>query len=511
MRFPRASGVLVHITSLPGPHGSGDLGASAYHFVDWLNLSGQTLWQVLPLGETGSCNSPYMSSSAFAGNLLMIDLNELQVRGWLSPPDVEGTVGDTPNRVDFDQAIAYRMSRLQHAAQRFAAAATDADQKDCASFCKKNSDWLEDYALFMTLSELHEGRSWCDWPPDLAVRHPKALTDIAKQHSAQLAFWKFCQWCFSRQWLRLRNYANSKGVRIVGDLPIFIAHQSVEVWVRPDLFELNAQGRSRVVAGVPPDDFSPTGQLWGNPLYRWSAHAAENYQWWIARMRHVFKWVDIVRVDHFRGFDACWEVANGEATAINGRWVKAPGDALFAAISKALGPLPIIAEDLGVITPSVEQLRSDHGFPGMRILQFAWNDASTGESTHLPHHHKPDAVVYTGSHDNNTCDGWWQSAEEPVKHHLRDYLATDGLDISWIMIRTACASVADMAIYPMQDILRLGGEHRMNLPGSTEGNWVWRFEWNQVNAEHASQLHHLCALYDRLAKPTLTDPTVTTR
>jgi 4-alpha-glucanotransferase len=264
-----------------------------------------------------------------------------------------------------------------------------------------------------------------------------------------------------------------------------------------------------VVAGVPPDGFSPTGQLWGNPLYRWSSHAAENYQWWIARMRHVFKLVDIVRVDHFRGFDACWEVADGEATAINGRWVKAPGDALFAAISKALGPLPIIAEDLGVITPSVEQLRSDHGFPGMRILQFAWNNTSASESTHLPHHHKPDSVVYTGSHDNDTCNGWWQSAEEPVRHHLREYLATDGFDISWIMIRTACASVADMAIYPMQDILRLGGEHRMNLPGSTDGNWAWRFEWSQVTADHASQLRHVCELYDRLAKPTVTDPVVT--
>lgn len=438
----------------------------------------------------------------------MIDLVELQSHGWLSPQDLQGPAAETLCRIDFNQVAPYRISRLQRAAACFDRAATAVERTDFSTFCQQNSDWLDDYALFMTLSEKHEECSWCDWPADLATREPSALAAFAAVHSTRIAFWKFCQWCFFRQWLRLKDYANAKGVRIVGDLPIFVAHQSVEVWVRPDLFELNEQGRSTVIAGVPPDGFSPTGQLWGNPLYRWHAHAAENFRWWIARMRHIFKMVDIVRVDHFRGFDACWEVAIGESTAINGRWVKAPGDALFSAISVALGTLPIIAEDLGVITPSVEWLRSAHGFPGMRILQFAWNETGASESTHLPHKHRPDSVVYTGSHDNNTSIGWWQSTHERVKHHLREYLASDGIDISWVMIRTACASVADMAIYPMQDILRLSEAHRMNLPGSSEGNWLWRFDWGQVNAEHASRLRHLCELYGRTVKPECNSVTV---
>jgi 4-alpha-glucanotransferase len=502
MRFQRSSGVLLHITSLPGPHGSGDLGTGAYHFVDWLVSAGQTLWQVLPLVGTGSGQSPYMSHSAFAGNVLLIDLDELQSLGWLSPHDVaSGQEAGRSHRVDFNQVITYRISRLEDAAQRFGAAASPTDQTDYEGFCQQNAAWLDDYALFMALSELHKGSSWCEWPTDVAAREADSLAAVATAHSARITFWKFCQWCFFRQWLRLKDYANAKGVRIVGDLPIFVAHQSVEVWVRPDLFELNEQGRSTVIAGVPPDGFSPTGQLWGNPLYRWSAHATEDFRWWIARMRHIFKMVDIVRVDHFRGFDACWEVAVGESTAINGRWVKAPGDALFSAIAEAMGELPIIAEDLGVITFSVEQLRNAHGFPGMHILQFAWNETGASVSTHLPHRHRPDAVVYTGSHDNNTSIGWWQSTHESVKHHLREYLASDGLDISWVLIRTACASVADMAIYPMQDILRLDEAHRMNVPGSSVGNWVWRFDWSQVNGDHASRLRHLCELYGRTVIP----------
>jgi 4-alpha-glucanotransferase len=502
MRFPRASGVLAHITSLPGPHGSGDLGAGAYHFVDWLAVAGQTLWQVLPLVGTGSGHSPYMSNSAFAGNVLMIDLDELQSHGWLSPKDADRPEFSNPQQIDFSQVTTYRMSQLEHAAnQFFGVSNTGAEHADYVGFCQQNAYWLDDYALFMTLAEWHKGQNWCDWPAPLASRELDALAAFALTHENRLSFWKFCQWCFFRQWQRLRTYANSKGIKIVGDLPIFVAHQSVEVWVRPDLFELDDQGQPSVVAGVPPDGFSPTGQLWGNPLYRWPSHAAEGFRWWITRMRQIFTMVDIVRVDHFRGFDACWEVAVDEKTAINGRWVKAPGDALFSAITKALGPLPIIAEDLGVITPSVDQLRNEHGFPGMHILQFGWNETGASGSTHLPHNHRPDSVVYTGSHDNNTSIGWWRSTHELVRHHLRQYLANDGMDISWQMIRTACASVADMAIYPMQDVLRLGEEHRMNLPGSAEGNWVWRFDWSQVNAEHANRLRHLCEIYGRTVRP----------
>lgn len=501
MRFPRTSGVLLHITSLPGPHGSGDLGPSAYHFVDWLETAGQSLWQILPLGGIGPANSPYMSSSAFAGNVLLIDLNELEQRGWLTQNDLAVPFQNKVGHIDFDHMIQFRMSRLELAARRFGASASVAERADFAAFAASHAEWLDDYALFMTMAEHADGRDWCDWDAPLAQRHPKVLALAFKIHADRVIFWKFCQWCFFRQWLKLRTYAHSKGVKIVGDVPIFVAHQSAEAWSHPELFELDGQGRPRVVAGVPPDGFTLSGQLWGNPLYRWSAHATENYHWWIARIRHIFQLVDIVRIDHFRGFEAYWEVPANETTAINGRWVPAPGDELFSEISNALGPLPIIAEDLGVITPGVDQLRRKHGFPGMCILQFAWNEDSDSKSRYLPHNHQFDTVVYTGSHDNNTTLGWWQSAQPNVKHHLREYLATDGEDISWSLIRAACASVADMAIYPMQDILQLGAEHRMNLPGSSQGNWTWRFDWCQVNAAHATQLRHLCMLYGRLPTP----------
>ena len=500
MRFPRSSGVLLHITSLPGPHLSGDLGANAYYFVDWLEAAGQSLWQILPLGGVGPGNSPYMSSSAFAGNVLLIDLSELQQRGWLTLQDLEPPVQNETSRIDFGQTIDFRMSRLQLAAHCYFATVTNAEQADFATFCERHFDWLDDYALFMALAEHFEGRNWCDWDTPLAQRIPTAMNQASKVHSDRVNFWKFCQWCFFRQWLRLRIYANAKGVKIVGDVPIFLAHHSAEAWSRPELFELDERGRPIVVAGVPADTFSETGQLWGNPLYRWSTHTDEKYQWWIARIRRIFELVDIVRIDHFRGFEAYWEVSANETSAINGRWVPAPGDEVFAAISHALGPLPIIAEDLGVITPSVDQLRRAHGFPGMSILQFAWSETCDCESRYLPHNHVVDTVVYTGSHDNNTSLGWWQSASESIRHHVREYLATDGHDICWDMIRAACASVADMAIYPMQDILQLGEEHRINTPGSTVGNWMWRFDWTQVNAEHANRLQHLCALYGRLAR-----------
>lgn len=501
MRFPRTSGVLLHITSLPGPHGSGDLGVGAYHFIDWLETAGQSLWQILPLGGIGPGNSPYMSSSAFAGNVLLVDLSELQRRGWLTPTDLALAVWAETDHIDFDSMIHFRMSRLELAAQRFRVAITDMERADFAAFTAHHAEWLNDYALFMALAEHVGGDNWSEWSPPLAQRHPRALAQACKVHADRVFFWEFCQWCFFRQWLRLKAYANSKGVKIVGDVPIFVAHQSAEAWSRPELFELDDQGRPNVIAGVPPDAFSETGQLWGNPLYRWSAHAREDYQWWIARIRHIFELVDIVRIDHFRGFEAYWEVPASEATAIKGRWVEAPGDQLFAAISAALGHLPIVAEDLGMITPGVDALRRKHGFPGMCILQFAWDEASASDSRYLPHNHRVDAVVYTGSHDNNTTLGWWQSAPDNVKHHLREYLATDGEDISWELIRTALASVADMAICPMQDILQLGAEHRMNLPGSSQGNWTWRFNWGQVNADHAARLRRLSELNGRLPKP----------
>jgi 4-alpha-glucanotransferase len=498
MRFPRRSGILLHPTSLPGPHGSGDLGPAAYHFVDWLAAGGQRLWQILPLGGIGPGNSPYMSSSAFAGNVLLIDLADLQHHGWLSADDLQPPAGLSERTVDFGAVVPYRMGRLARAAANFAAGATASDRAELAAFCAAQASWLDDYALFMALAEHHGWLDWCEWERPLAARAPAALAAAAAAHAERLAFWKFCQWSVYRQWQRLRRYAHGRGIEIVGDAPIFIAHQSAEVWARPELFQLDAQGLPTVVAGVPPDGFSATGQRWGNPLYRWPAHAQEGYAWWIERVRRIFEWVDIVRIDHFRGFAGYWEIPASEPTAIKGRWVAGPGAALFEAVARALGPLPIIAEDLGVITPEVDALRKAFDFPGMRILQFAWGTTVVAERRFLPHNIEHDAVVYTGSHDNDTTVGWWHSANEDVRHHLREYLASDGRTVNWDLIRAACASVADSAVYPLQDVLGLDGAHRMNFPGTGQGNWAWRFTWADVPADAAARLHRYCQLYERL-------------
>ncbi len=499
MRFPRASGVLLHPTSLPGPHGSGDFGAAAYHFVDWLVAAGQKLWQILPLGGIGPGNSPYMSTSAFAGNVLLIDLEELHRQGWLGADEVQPPAGIDEQRLNFAAVVPFRMDRLARAAQRFATQASAEQRAELQAFTQRHADWLPDYALFMTLAERHGWRDWCDWDAPLASRNPVAMASARQVHAERIAFWTFCQWCFFRQWLALKAYANARGIEIIGDAPIFIAYQSAEVWARPDLFELDARGRPTLVAGVPPDAFSDTGQRWGNPLYRWSAHAADGFAWWVQRIRRTFELVDVVRIDHFRGFAAHWEIPATEATAIHGRWVPGPGEALFKAIARELGPLPIIAEDLGVITPDVVALRKKFAFPGMRILQFAF-DGGSGNA-YLPHNHDVDAVVYTGTHDNDTTQGWWASLSEDQRHRVRDYLGVDGREIHWDLIRAACASVADTAVHPMQDVLGLSGEHRMNWPGKGEGYWQWRFAWSQVRPEHAQRLAHLTRLYRRDGTP----------
>jgi 4-alpha-glucanotransferase len=499
MRFPRASGVLLHPTSLPGPHGSGDFGPDARHFIDWLAAAGQTMWQILPLGGIGPGNSPYMSTSAFAGNVLLVDLAELQQQGWLATEDLAPVPGLDAARVDFAIVVPYRMARLAKAAAAFARDATAAQRAAFATFCAEQKSWLDDYALFMALCEAQDWRDWCDWPPALAAREPAALAEAAATNAERVAFWRFCQWSFFRQWTALRAHAHSKGVQIVGDAPIFIAHQSAEVWANQHLFELGADGRPTVVAGVPPDFFSATGQRWGNPLYRWSAHAVDGFAWWVERVRRTFELVDIVRIDHFRGFAGYWEIPASEPTAEKGRWVPGPGAALFEAIAHTLGPLPIIAEDLGIVTPDVEVLRKQFAFPGMRILQFAFGGDATDRF--LPHHHEPDTVVYTGTHDNDTVAGWWAAANDNERHFARAYLATDGHDMPWAMIRAACASVADTAVHPMQDILGLPGACRMNFPGKGEGFWEWRFQWSQVHTWHAQRLADFCRLYDRLNKP----------
>ena len=495
MRFPRASGVLLHPTSLPGPHGSGDFGHEARHFVDWLVSAGQKLWQILPLAGIGPGNSPYMSNSAFAGNVLLIDLHELHAQGWLEAADLLPVAGLGEEKVDYAVVYPFRMERLTKASIAFEIGATAAQCADHAAFLAEQRSWLDDYALFMSLCEACGWQDWCDWEPALARREPQALLAARALHAERIAFWQFCQWRFFRQWAALKAYANSKGVEIIGDTPIFIAYLSAEVWANQQLFVLDAQGRASVVAGVPPDFFSATGQRWGNPLYRWAEHAKDGYAWWVQRMRRSFELVDIVRIDHFRGFAGHWEIPATEPTAVKGRWMPGPGEALFKAINKALGPMPIIAEDLGVITPDVDALRRKFGLPGMRILQFAF--AGDATDRFLPHNHEPDTVVYTGTHDNDTTAGWWANATDRERHMARGYLATDGHDMSWTMIRAAMSSVADTAVHPMQDVLALPSECRMNFPGQESGWWTWRFQWNQVQPWHAGRLIELSRLYGR--------------
>lgn len=495
MTFTRASGILLHPTSLPGPHGSGDFGAAATHFVDWLVSAGQSLWQILPLGGIGPGNSPYMSSSAFAGNVLLIDLTGLQQRGWLHADDLGPAQASQPQRLDFAAVVPWRMERLRRAATAFVRDASADERVAFGEFCVRQAGWLDDYALFMALADAHAWQPWSDWEPPLVRRDANALDQARAQHAQAIAFWKFCQWCFFDQWSQLKAYANDRGVRIVGDAPIFVAYQSADVWSRQELFELGAEGRPQVVAGVPPDYFSATGQRWGNPLYRWHAHAAEGYAWWTERVRRTVELVDIVRIDHFRGFVAYWEIPASAPTAVVGRWLPGPGAALFQAVQAALGKLPIIAEDLGVITPEVDALRQRFDLPGMRVLQFAFGGDNA--NTYLPHNHAANTVVYGGTHDNNTSVGWWQETTEAERAHARDYLAIDGHNIAWDLIRAACASVADTAIHPMQDVLELGAEHRMNLPGKGDGYWEWRFTWEQVRPEHAARLKHLCGLFRR--------------
>jgi 4-alpha-glucanotransferase len=511
-RLPRRSGVLLHPTSLPGPHGAGDFGPAAYHFVDWLATGRQSLWQVLPLGPVGPGNSPYMSPSAFAGNPLLIDLTQLHEAGWLSDADlaVPTAFAFSDAKVNYRAVHDFRMSRLRTAAHRFFGDSNVAAREAFSAFCVQARDWLDDYALFMALQAAYasEVTVWQDWPHALALRSPRALAEARRQHAEEIAFWKFGQWCFFSQWAALKDYANAKGIEIVGDVPIFVAANGADVWSRPELFELDRHRRPTAVAGVPPDYFSATGQHWGNPLYRWRAHAANGYRWWIARMRHSLRLCDVVRIDHFRGFEAYWEIPASAPTAIDGRWRPGPGAALFAALREPLGTsgLPaqrrIIAEDLGIITPEVTQLRESLGLPGMRVLQFAFDGKP--DNPYLPHNFEANTVVYTGTHDNDTTRGWWDSLAEHERHLVRCYFGlsegSSGDAVPWALIRAAFASVAALAIVPMQDVLGLDSTHRMNQPGRGEGAWEWRFSWQQVAPGHADRLAALAGLYGRNGK-----------
>lgn len=496
MLTERSSGILLHPTSLPGPFGAGDFGSDAYRFVDWLVSAGQTYWQMLPLGEIGPGNSPYMSSSAFAGNILLIDLAELAGQGWLVDEDLKPHPEFRPDRVDFAVLHPFRLERLRRAAKRFFAAPLKTSLAAYTEFCTVESAWLDDYALFMALNERQSGCEWSLWPTDVANRNPRALQRTAEICAEEIGFWKFCQWCFARQWSKLKQYANERRVRIIGDVPIFVAYQSADVWAHQELFELDGNGRPTVVAGVPPDYFSKTGQLWGNPLYRWEAHEKTGFAWWIARMRHALKLFDLVRIDHFRGFAGYWEVPANAVTAMHGRWMPGPGAKLFEAFEHALGDLPIIAEDLGMITPDVVELRERFKLPGMRILQFAFGE---DESHHfLPHHYVPNSVAYTGTHDNDTSIGWWNTATHGEKVFAQKYLGSDGQQIQWDMIESISNSEANTVIISMQDVLGLSGEHRMNLPGLQDGNWEWRFSWDQVRPEQTLALAKISAEHGRI-------------
>ena len=490
----RSAGVLLHITSLPGPHGSGDLGPDAYHFVDWLVAAGQRLWQLLPTTPIGPGDSPYQSASAFAGSPLMVALEPLVARGWLAAPQLPEP-GFDAQRVDYARVAPWRLAQLRAAAAGFFAQAGAAERTAFTAWCVAQAHWLDDYALFMAIETLHGGLPWWHWPLPLRVRAAAALAAVRRDHAAEIAFWQFVQWCFDTQWTAVRRYANGRGVAIMGDLPIFIAQHSADCWARPDQYWLDADFQPLVVAGVPPDAFTDQGQRWGNPLYRWDRMAADGYAWWTARVRRALEQADVFRIDHFRGFAAYWEVPASCPTAVDGRWVPGPGRALFDALAAALGPLPIVAEDLGLITPDVVALREGCGFPGMSVLQFAFGGDAGND--YLPHRHARRSVVYTGTHDNDTTLGWWQHATPHEREFARIYLGASAKDPHWAMIRAACNSVADTAIVPMQDVLGLDTTHRMNTPGTATGNWTWRFDWSTVGSAPARHLGRLAAAAGR--------------
>jgi 4-alpha-glucanotransferase len=495
MKFPRSSGILLHPTSLPGPYGSGDLGKEAYAFVDWLSSSGQTLWQMLPLGPAGMANSPYMSLSAFAGSPLLIDLDELVELGWLAQEDLRTFSTDSKFRVQFQETTAFRMQLLWKAAQSFFQSGKEKEYQLYKLYCDTEKKWLNDYSLFQALNDQYHGQEWITWDHDLVHRKPSALKKAADDQMEQVNFHKFMQWCFARQWKKLKKYANDRSVRLVGDIPIFVAHHSADVWSNQAAFTLDKDGRPLVVAGVPPDYFSEDGQRWGNPLYRWDVMKQQKYQWWIERFKKTFELFDILRIDHFRGFEAYWRIPAKEKTARIGKWIKGPGEDLFNAIIKKLGTLPIIAEDLGVMTPGVNALREKFEFPGMKVLQFAFSAGP--EDPFLPHNYHSNCIVYTGTHDNDTTKGWYEKATEHERDFVRRYCKTDGHEIHWDMMKLALQSTATIAILPLQDVLGLGSDGRMNYPGTVDGNWEWRFTWDQVNPELAGRLYELAALYGR--------------
>ncbi len=484
----RKSGILLHPTSLPGEWGIGDLGEWAYRFADFLVESGQHLWQILPLGPSGCGHSPYQSFSSMAGNSLLISLQALVEQNLLSPEDLRQKPVLPESTVDFAAVIPSKLRLIRKAAASFFEQDAHPLRKEFLGFCARMQSWLDSYAAFASLKEANQGAAWTQWK-----QKSGAKSEDIREH-------QFIQFEFFRQWKSLKKYCNDRGIEIIGDLPIFVAHDSVDVWANPGLFDLDAAGNPGTIAGVPPDYFSETGQCWGNPLYRWDVMEQTGYRWWIERVQSMLELVDIIRIDHFRGFEKYFEIPGDASTAVNGRWVSGPGNRFFEVLQQALGTVRFIAEDLGYITPEVHALRDRWGFPGMRVLQFAFGDQSL-ENPHKPHNFIQNCIVYTGTHDNDTTAGWfWQRTGEPARSEIElalRYMGRDGGDAVWDLIRLALSSVADIAILPMQDVLGLGTEARMNIPSTVENNWRWRMTESQMRPELAGKLRDMNYMYGR--------------
>ena len=496
----RKAGVLLHPTSLPSKWGIGDLGENAYAFVDKLEKANVRLWQVLPLGPTGFGDSPYASRSTFAGNELLISLDKLYEEGWLELVDILKPQVEERERVDYGQAREVKTPLLRKAAKAFLAEPAE----DYASFCATHAWWLDDYALYQVLCDWYGDSRWFSvWDEDLRRRKDSALAKARAEHAEEIELYKVYQYFFFHQWLELKGYANERDIEIIGDIPIFVAPDSVDAWTNTRLLKIDDEGHQEASSGVPPDAFSATGQLWGNPLYRWAEHEKDGFSWWVSRLRETLKMCDIVRIDHFRGFAACWEVPAGEDTAMNGKWVASPGQKLLDAFRKALGDdLPIIAEDLGVITPDVEKLRDDNGLPGMKILQFAFSAADDGEidatNAYLPHNVDERSVIYTGTHDNDTTLGWYLSLDDGMKDIVRRYFECSDEDIVYRLIRAALSSRSRYAVIPAQDVMALGTEARMNVPSTCgTSNWSWKMSQGMLEDDNFGRLKYYIRMYDR--------------
>ncbi len=500
MNLDRSAGILLHPTSLPGRFGIGDLGKEAYNFIDFLDSAGQKIWQVLPLGPTGYGDSPYQCFSAFAGNPNLISPERLRDNGFLTEDDLNHNFSFEPHCIDFGAVINYKKDLLKKAYANFKTHKHGIEEL-FLEFCESSKEWLDEYSFFMAAKSFHNDQTWIYWDKGLVLREQKAMAEWKEKLADDINYHKFVQFIFFRQWKELKNYANAKGLKIVGDMPIFIAYDSADLWANKKLFTVDNEGHLKTVAGVPPDYFSSTGQLWGNPLYRWDEMEKDDFKWWRQRLANMLELVDFIRIDHFRGFEAYWEIPGDAENAIKGRWVKAPGEKLFSSIKKHLGQLPIIAEDLGVITNKVEALRDKFEFPGLKVLQFAFGKEM--EWKFLPHNFVRNCVVYTGTHDNDTTRSYYEQAkhaDNDIFEATQKYLNYYGDDIVFELIRTAYASVANVVIVPMQDVLNLGNEARMNFPSTLGGNWSWRFTWNQVPYDLAGRYHDMAITFERPPK-----------